>query len=70
MKDTKNLLRWQRAAEDGLQGRAAFRTGTGRVLKDEESYQVAGSMAEKLRRWFENATSVDECRDKYRVPFP
>lgn len=58
MKDTKDLLRWQRAAEDGLQGRAAFRTGTGRVLKDEELYQVAGSMAEKLRRWWRRTPPV------------
>ena len=49
LKDTRELLRWRRAAEDGLQGRAAFRTGTGRVLKDEELHQVAGSMAEKMR---------------------
>ena len=50
LKDTRELLRWRRAAEDGLQGRAAFRTGTGRVLKDEELHQVAGSMAERMRR--------------------
>ena len=49
LKDTRELLRWRRAAEDGLQGRAAFRTGTGRVLKDEELHQVAGSMAERMR---------------------
>ena len=50
LKDTRELLRWRRAAEEGLQGRAAFRTGSGRVLKDEELHQVAGSMAERMRR--------------------
>lgn len=59
LKDTRELLRWRRAAEDGLQGRAAFRTGTGRVLKDEELHQVAGSMAERMRKQILHSDDVN-----------
>jgi len=59
LKDTRELLRWRRAAEEGLQGRAAFRTGSGRVLKDEELHQVAGSMAERMRKQILHSDEVN-----------
>lgn len=47
--DTRELLRWQKTAEDSAQGRA-YQTGTGRVLKGDELKLVADSMTQRLRR--------------------